>query len=513
MAEVNRTEYSMRNASVAMVAKILAIFCGYLTRVVFTHTFTADYVSLNGLLTNVLSALNLSELGIGTALVYAMYGPAARGDKEREKSLMLLYGQMYKVIALVVLVIGAIMYPILMILMNKQPQVENLLLVYILFVSYSISSYFLAYKSMIFLVMQENYINELLDSGFLVLQNLLQIVILLTSRNYILFLLIYVGCILLRNLTTSAWAERRYPFLREKNVSPMAQEEKKEIYRNVRAMLMHKIGLVGINNTDNLILTGIVGLLAVGSYSNYYLVIGSVRQIIDRTVRGIVGSVGNLGATASKDHIKKIFWTAFFCVNWIYGFAAICMFGILDLFVGLSFGQQFVFPKTVTAVLCLNLYLNGLRQAVLIFRDTLGLFWYDRYKTIVESVVNLVVSILLARQLGTVGVFLGTTVSIVGVSIWVEPLVLYKEYFKDSMIPYFIRFSLYVLATLLTGAMTAGLCGLVGGSDLTQLLRRGFICLTLPNLIFLLLFFRSKEFRQVWERVIPVLRRKILRRS
>ena len=512
MAEGSRTEYSMRNATVAMVAKILAILFGYFTRVVFTRIFSEDYVSVNGLLTNVLSALNMTELGVGTAMVYAMYGPVARGDREKQKSLMLLYGQLYKVIALVVLVIGAVMYPILMLLIRRQPQVDHLLLIYALFVAYSLSSYFLAYKGMIFLVMQENYINELLESGFLVLQNVIQIGVLLLTRNYILFLLVYVACILLRNLCTARWAGKKYPFLLEKNIRPMEESERKEIYRNVGAMLMHKVGLVGINNTDNLILTGWVGFLAVGRYSNYYLIIGSVRQIIDKTVQGIVGSVGNLGAAEGKERVKKIFRTTFFCVNWIYGFAAICMYELLDPFVGLSFGERYVFQGAVTAVLCLNLYLNGMRQAVLIFRDALGLFWYDRYKTVVESLCNLVVSILLAQRLGAVGVFLGTTVSIVTVSLWVEPLVLYRQYFGQSPGAYFAAFGQYGLCVAAAGWVTHLVCGAMPDGGVTGLLLRGLVCLILPNLILLVLFHRRDEVRLLWNRMAPLLRRKLLRR-
>lgn len=513
MSGGSRTEYSIRNATVAMVAKVMAILLGYLTRVVFTRLFTADYVSVNGLLTNVLSALNMTELGVSTAMVYAMYGPAARGDREKQKSLMRLYSRLYKIITLVVLLIGAVMYPILLLLIRQQPRVEDLGLIYALFVSYSVSSYFLAYKGMIFLVMQENYINDLLESGFLVLQNVIQIGVLFATRNYILFLLVYVACILLRNICTSVWAGRKYPFLLEKNVEPMEETERKEIYRNVRAMLMHKIGLVGINNTDNLILTGIVGFLAVGRYSNYYLIIGSIRQIIDKTVQGIVGSVGNLGVEAEKPHVKKIFRVTFFSVSWIYGFAAICLYQLLDPFVALSFGRQYVFTGAVTAVLCLNLYLNGVRQAVLIFRDALGLFWYDRYKTIAESLVNLVVSILLAYKLGTVGVFLGTTVSIVSVSIWIEPLVLYKRYFNESMAPYFAAFFKQMTAILLAGGATWLLCGQIPGEGLSGLLLRGVVCLVIPNLVLLLVFCRTWEFRTLWNKVIPVLRQRFFRRG
>ena len=56
-------------------------------------------------------------------------------------------------------------------------------------------------------------------------------------------------------------------------------------------------------------------------------------------------------------------------------------------------------------MIVLNFYLNGMRQNVLAFRNALGLFWNDRYKPIIESAINLVVSIMLAKKYGIVGVF------------------------------------------------------------------------------------------------------------
>ena len=45
---------------------------------------------------------------------------------------------------------------------------------------------------------------------------------------------------------------------------------------------MHKIGNVAVNNTDNLLISSLVGVISAGIYSNYYLVIGSIRQILDQ---------------------------------------------------------------------------------------------------------------------------------------------------------------------------------------------------------------------------------------
>ena len=80
--EKSRTEYSARNTTVAMIARVIAILLGFCTRVVFTHTLSEEYVGINGLFTDILNVLALSELGIGTAITYALYKPIAEKDIE-----------------------------------------------------------------------------------------------------------------------------------------------------------------------------------------------------------------------------------------------------------------------------------------------------------------------------------------------------------------------------------------------------------------------------------------------
>ena len=68
------------NTMVAMISRIAAILMGFVTRVVFTHTLSESYVGINGLFTDILNVLSLTELGVGTAISYALYRPIAQGD-------------------------------------------------------------------------------------------------------------------------------------------------------------------------------------------------------------------------------------------------------------------------------------------------------------------------------------------------------------------------------------------------------------------------------------------------
>ena len=69
MKQKSRTEYSVRNTTVAFAAQTAAILMGFFTRVVFTHTLSEGYVGINGLFTDILNILSLSELGVGTAIL------------------------------------------------------------------------------------------------------------------------------------------------------------------------------------------------------------------------------------------------------------------------------------------------------------------------------------------------------------------------------------------------------------------------------------------------------------
>ena len=511
MEKNSRTEYSLRNSAVGMLAKILAILAGYVTRMVLVRVLSSDYVGVNGLLTNIMGAFALSALGVDTALVYAMYAPAAEGDLRRQRALMQLYSRIYRIFALVVLGFGLLIYPLLPLLVRERAQIASLELICALYILNTVLSYLWAYKRMMFLVHQRNYINELFDAGFLILQNVLQCLLLLRTGSYLLFLLTGIACTLVRNLLLTSYADRVYPFLREGEAAPVEEGERRSILRNIRAMLIHKTGMVVINNTDNLLLTAMFGLLAVGSYSNYYLIIGSVAQVLDRIIYGITASVGNLGATEDRSRVGRIFRVSFFATAWIYGFAAISLFVLLNPFVELSFGSRYLLPQVLTAVLSINLYLNGVRRATLVFRDSLGLFWYDRYKTPVEALVNLTASIVLARRMGMTGVFVGTTVSILLISFWVEPFVLYREYLKEPLAPYFGRFFLYLAAVALGCGATWWLCALVGGSLLRRFVLRLLLCLTVPNLLFYTLSRHFWEMGVLKDRFVPAVRRRLRR--
>lgn len=512
MEQKSRTEYSALNTTAIMVSQMIAFVAGYLVRVVFTRLMSESYVGINGLFLDIINVLAFTELGVGIAITFALYKPVADGDTEKQKSLMRLYRDIYRIVSLVIFGAGLLVIPFLGVFIKNKPDVENLTLIYLMYLTNSALSYLFVYKKTLIDAHQRMYIGVLYQQGSLLVQYAAQVVVLVVTRNFMLYLLVAMIRTVLCNMLIARHANKLYPHLKEKDVKPLPREERQSITRNIRAMLMHKLGGTVVNNTDNLLLSSMVGIVSVACYSNYYLIIASIHLVLSQMFQGITASVGNLGVNEDGKRIRRVFEAIFFMDQWIYGFAAICLYELLSTFIGISFGAQYIFDPMIVLILCVNFYVNGMRQATLVFRDSLGLFWYDRYKSVFEAAINLIVSILLARKLGTAGVFLGTFVSTMTTSAWVEPLVLYRVRLKHTPWSYYGKYILYTAILLAAAALTNYCCNLIQAEGWRLLLLRLPICVAVPNVVLLVCYFRTKEFRLLMEKGIQLIQKKTQRK-
>lgn len=500
MQEKSRTEYSAINAAVSLAAQMIAILTGFVNRVIFVRNLSGGYVGINGLFLNILNILSLSELGIGTAITYALYRPVAEGDIPRQKVLMGIYRRFYQIVAAAVMLLGLAVLPFMDMLMKERPDVEHITLIYLLYLFNAAASYLLSYKRAMIEVSQKLYIVSLYTTLFLVLQNILQMVILETTGNFLAFLIVGICSTLAGNFCISRKADSMFPFLKEHTRERLSAEDKQSLGRNIRATILHRIGGVVVNHTDNLILSAFVGVISVGIYSNYYLLIGSVRQLMDRVFQGISASVGNLGATESPQRVERIYKVAFFIGQWLYGICTICLYELLNPFVELFFGEEYLFERPVVFILCITFFILGTRKTFSTFWSSLGLFWIDRYKALAEAVANIVFSVFLVQRWGVFGVFAGTVLSMFPLALWLEPWLFHRFYLQKAVGPFLLRQTGDMAVTGLIWLVVDRLCTLVNGPLLWVLVARALICMGLGNLLLLLAHFRRKEFKTVVRR-------------
>lgn len=288
----SRTYKSLKNTSIALVAQIFSVVLSFITRTIFIHSLGVGYLGLNGLFSNILSMLSLAEMGIGTAIVYEMYKPLATNDEPKTAAFMNLYRSLYKYIGFFIAVVGASLIPYLDVFINDSPDVSNIEYIYILFLANAVLSYFFTYLRSIIIADQKAYISNINTIIFLVIQNIFQILSLIIFKNYYLYLIIQIVCTVLSNVEISIRANKLFPYLKKYKREKITKAEQIGLFKNVIGMMSAKIGAIVVNGTDNLLISAFVGLSSVGLYSNYTLIVNTVKTLFVQSISAITASVG-----------------------------------------------------------------------------------------------------------------------------------------------------------------------------------------------------------------------------
>ena len=302
--EERRTDKSIKNIIYALVGQFFGIGISLISRSIFVKILSSEYLGLSTLFTNILTILSLTEMGFGTAMAFELYRPIARNDKEKIKSLMKLYKKIYIIIGTSIIILGIITIPIYPHLINERPNINNLDLIYMLFVLNTAFSYFAAYKRLLIISDQNRYIATTYRYGFYIVMNVMQIIELVLFKNYILYLIIQVLFTLLENIGISIKANKMYPYLKDKEVKEVAKRDKKHLMQNVKALFFHRFGGVVLNSTDNIVISKVLGLNWVGLYSNYYLITNALNTVLNQVFSSVVASIGNLNTSI---HLIKFF--------------------------------------------------------------------------------------------------------------------------------------------------------------------------------------------------------------
>ncbi|MBQ6502925.1 MAG: hypothetical protein IJI57_03315 [Flexilinea sp.] len=483
---IMRTKKSLLNMTTALAGQSLSLLANLISRYIFAKYMSQEYLGLSGLFTNILTMLSLVELGVGPAITFSLYKPLAQNDTEKVKSLMHLYKKAYQIIGGVVLILGLLFTPFYPFFIKDTRGIDNLTIIYWLYVLNTGVSYFFSYKISLITADQNQYVRNIGHYAVFIVMNIGQGLILILTRNYVFFLIFQVICTFIENFILSRVADRMYPYLKEKNVQPLTKETTSPIWRNIRAMIFHKVGSIAVNSTDNLLISKYLGLGVSGIYSNYALIIVAVRNILGKVFDSVIASVGNINALEDTEKVRTVFLRMFFLSFWLFSFCGICIACLIQPFIRLVFGENYLLNQWTVIILVFAFYTYGMRNAPNVVRSAAGLYYKDWFKPLLEAAVNLASSILLLQRFGVAGIFMGTIISTILVNAWIEAWVVYKNVLHEPLSRFFIQYMKYFGLFSFGLFVTYKICELIAFGGVWELLFRFLICLLIPNALFCL---------------------------
>lgn len=511
---MTRTQNSILNFLTGTWGGLLGIVLNFATRTVFIRTLGTSFLGIEGLFSNILSMLSLTELGFGAAIVFKLYKPIEEKNQQRIRVLLKLFRRVYQVIGLSIIVLGLCLIPFLPDLVKDYEKFDqlglNAVFVFLLYLFGSASSYwFYAYKTSFMEANQKTYILTIVNYVVTLANSLTQILVLLLWHNFIIYLIVQLAFPLLRNLIDAFLCDRFFPVARERTREHISRAELKDFFKDCSSLMLYRINDTVINASDNVILSAMAGLDTVGLYANYLAVKSSIRTLLINFSTAIRASLGSIYTTGNVEWSRLIFRVINFITFWLYGVGAIGVAVLMDDFITIWIGSSYVVSSwtvggvTVATPLALmigiELYLIGQQNYCDVCRNTMGLFRQMKFRPIASILINLIVGISTVPYLGAAGCVLGTITASLTTTLLVDPIIIHKHALKQSPLPYFGRNILYILATVAAGLAAWWVCRQIPLDGILGFIVHGCVCVIVPSALFALMFCWSREFHYLMQ--------------
>lgn len=508
----NRTKAATKNMAWGITSKVISLVLLFGSRTLFIYFLGKEYLGINSLYTEVLNMLSLAELGFGSAFTFAMYKPIAGNDEEKIRQLITLFRKVYNIVAATVAAIGLGLLPFLQYIVKGADSLSltQLRIYFVIFLANTVINYFVQYKTTYVNARMQSYVvtNIEMITNFVVVS--VQCIAILLFKNYLVYLLVHTSLLIASRFLISIYLNKKYPILTEHPSTPLPNEDKRHIYKEVGGLALQNFASVAIYSTDNLIISMVsgLGIIAVGLVSNYNTLINSVTAFITIILSALTPGFGNLVASSSQKHYKEVFDEVNFYDFWIYGFCSIAFLVLIPPFITLWLGDDFLIDSAPFFLIILNVYIRGQSGVYTNARNAKGNFNLDKWVSVVEAIINLIVSIICAKAWGLVGVYVGTIISTLFYAI-AKPIKTYRFLYGESVRGYFADFLKYLVITVVAGVATYFVSTKIFalGVSISTFLLACIVVVLIPNGVFYIIFRKTRHMEQMINRVVRIVNR------
>ena len=462
-------------------------------------------MGINGLFNDVLSMLNMAELGFGTAMTFSMYKPLAEKDYDTIAGLTNFYKKVYRIIAATILTLGVALLPFLPHLINLEQDIPFIEVYYLIFLMCNVASYLVTYKTTVLYADQKNYLMLQHGAVWHVAEVCAMLLVLYISRNYLLYLLTQLVFVYGRNFYMSRLASKHYPYLNRKIKLP--KERTKGIFKDVGSAFLYKIANVLITGTDNTLISILVSTEMVGFYSNYQMITAKIGTVVSTIFSSLITSIGNLLVQENNERKFQVFQTMQSVCLMLTSFFVTCILLLQEDFIRVWLGEQFVLGGVALIAIVFKFYFDISIMPVTSFREAAGLFRKTKFIMLWTALFNIILSIMLGKQIGLAGIIFATSLSKLLTSFWYEPRLLFNDYFHKSSRIYFGEMFMGLFKTFLIVLVTGGISRYIVPDSWLGLVIKGTIVAAISLTTTVILYYRTPGFKLVSNKVRAMIKR------
>ena len=400
-----RSKVAIKNISISLLQQLATFICGLILPRMIIKTYGSSVNGLVSSITQFLSYITLLESGIGPVIKSVLYKPIAEKNKKQVEQILKSAQRFFNIIAfifVIYLIILCFIYPLLVQKEFGRGYTASLLLI----ISIStFAQYFFGIVYQTYLqAEQKTYITSGISAITIILNTIVSILLIKLGMSIQIVKLASAVIFVLRPIALNIYVKKKFKI----NLNEI--KEKYELKQKWDGLVQH-IAAVIHGNTDIIILTIFSSTAEVSVYTVYFSVVNGIKNLVEALTGGMDASFGNMYVKNEKENLNKSFknfeffyytivtiiFTCTLCL--IIPFVSVYTRGISDInYIRPIFAILIVSAEYMWAI---RLPYNSLVLAVGHFKETQKGAWF-------EAISNLVISILLVKEYGIVGVAIGT---------------------------------------------------------------------------------------------------------
>lgn len=495
--KIERTKNATRNIFFGVLLKIYQIVVPFLMRTAMIYFMGVQYLGLDSLFTSILQVLNLAELGVGSAMVYSMYKPIAMDDSISICALMRLYKIYYHVIGGVIAILGFALTPFIPRLVKSDlPPELNIYILYYINLGVTVLSYWLfAYKNSLFEAHQRDDIISKITFLTNTIRYSLQLIVIVFTKNYYLYIMMALFTQILTNLFTAIVATREYP-----DYKPYGKINKKEVHLlngRIRDLFTAKFGGVIVNSADTIVISTFLGLTALAIYQNYYYIILSLIGLFNIIFSACRAGIGNSLIVESHEKnlrdLKKmsmLIWLFLDC-------CVSCLLCLFQPFMKIWVGQNLMLDSYMVFLFCIYFFIYIMQSFFSMYKDAAGIWHQDRFRPLIEALLNLVLNLLTVKFLGMYGILLSTILSMGVLSFpWLFKN-LFNSLFRGGEKDYVILFLKNIVLIFITAIVLYAICNLITIGGIIEIIIKLIISSSVSTISYVLVMRKNIYFKEL----------------
>lgn len=492
-----RTKYSFINLLASSGARFFTLFLAFLVRTVLIQFLGKEYLGVESVVTSFMQMLNISELGLGSAIIFRLYKPLKDNSLESVRKYLNFLSKAYIIIGVVIIVAGFI-FSFFIPSLTRDVSIESseIFIIYWLYVIQMASSYWvLSFRHAIVQADQKGYIITSFSTLGIMIGSFGQIAFYIFAHNYIFGLAFSLIIQTFSGFLASIYTKKKYPFVSTIRKSiKLTKIESKNLFKDIYALSLTKICKVSNKSVPTVVASAFTGAIQAGFYSNYQLIMNSIDSLLTVAFSSITASIGNLNATENKelkiDAFNKLNFIMFLLLN-------VCACSICTLtnpFIELVWGESYLLSEWIVLGVSAYIIVSGFLLIIGNFKEAGGIFWQGRYRPLIGCILNIILAIIFMNHWGLSGLIWTITISRVFTELWFDPILVHKYVLECKPFSYFRKLVIYIGTISVSIILSYIICSFFPFQGLFEIVSNLVVSVLTPLIISTILFHKSKEF-------------------